>query len=240
MKNAVRLFILLLILAAMFRTSYAQTAAAPQASSVGEVSYLEGSVKIVTGTAAVAAKLGDQLSIEQTIQTGSDGLVEIKWTNGTKTTITASSKQPVRPLYEGSTKDVKSSTGGLWSSFLSLFKQESTAGKQETGGIRRNMAEVRSKPGKNDLYWKSDEEMTFEKASALYEAKQYAKAANALRAFLEQKPQDPKAKVARFALGHCYVELNNTASAKGTFQTFITQYPNDSLTKSAQSVLEKY
>ena len=101
------------------------------------------------------------------------------------------------------------------------------------------MAQVRAKPGKSELYWKNNKEVKFDDAASLYKGGDFAKAANSFRLFILQKPKDPKAKFAIFAMGHCYVELNNPAKAREIFQDFIVKFPGDELIAQANEALEK-
>lgn len=210
-----------------------------QAAAIGEVNYLEGQVKVQKGTEWTAVQLKQPLYADQTIQTGEDATVEIKWTNGAKTTVEAGNKQSLASLYENSGKAVKSETQGVWASFLQLFKSKGGNTKQEEGGIRRSMASVRAQPGRDELYWKADEEVAFEDASKLYDAKNYAKAVRGFGLFIEQKPKDTRVKLATFAMGHCYIELNNAPKAKEVFQAFAAKYPGDELAEEARKVLAK-
>ncbi|MBC8043170.1 MAG: hypothetical protein IAF08_06970 [Rhizobacter sp.] len=225
------------LIAALLVTSAASDVFS-QAAAIGEVSYLEGQVKVQKGAEWTAVQLKQPLFADQTIQTGSDATVEIKWTNGAKTTVEAGNKQSLASLYENSGKAVKSETQGVWASFLQLFKSKSNT-KQEEGGIRRSMASVRAQPGRDELYWKADEEVAFEDASKLYDAKNYAKAVRGFGLFIEQKPKDARVKLATFAMGHCYIELNNAPKAKEVFQAFAAKYPGDELAEEARKVLAK-
>jgi tetratricopeptide (TPR) repeat protein len=205
---------------------------------LGSITYFEGRVKVsnVKDSDWTQVKLKQDLFDNQVIKTSFESAVEIKWVNGSKTSIGARSKQTVASLYKNSTKNVKSKTESIWGNFLALFSTKS-AESQEEGGIRRSqvMVEDSGQPDEFAL----EEELSFEECSKLYEEKSYLKAANAFSTFLSQQPMHPKAKYALFARGHCYIELNNLEMARESFETFIIKYPNHDLAKSANEILEK-
>lgn len=206
---------------------------------VGEITYMEGTVRIQNNGAWAPAQMKMKVAIGQNIETGSDGSVEIRWTNSSKTVLEGSRRQAIKELFENSGKNVKSGSEGFFTSFKTLFKNKG-ADKQQEGGIRRNEVEVKAQPGRNDVYWKSDEEASFETGSNFYEAQDYPKAARTFRLFLEQRPKDPRAHLAMFALGHCYLEMNNLPEAKVVFSQFADKFPEDELVEQSKQLLAKF
>lgn len=206
---------------------------------IGKVVYLEGSVKLLKdGRFWVPAKIGDDVLIESKIKTGLNALVEIDWINGSKSKVTQNSELNALDLYESSGKNTKAKTANLWDRFAKIFSDEVTQKKQEEGGIRRSMAEVRSKPGRSELYWKETKEVSFDDASTAYIKKDYTKAAQLFQQFIYQRPRDPQIPKARFALAHCHIEMNNPVKAKELLTDFIDRYPDHELTEIAKKVLE--
>ncbi len=205
---------------------------------VGNIIYLEGAIRVQQSGKWGNAQIKQQLHQGDAIETGSDGSVEIKWVNGSRTTLEAGRRQDINSLFASSGKNAKSSSEGMWASFKQMFKKGANE-RQSEGGIRRAMADLNENAGKGDLYFKLDPEVNFDSASALYQNQQYPKAAQAFRLFLEQRPKDPHARMAMFALGHCYVEMNNIPDAKRTLQSFVEKYGDDELASQARALLEK-
>lgn len=220
----------------LIKTSVAQDSTSAQ---LGKITYLEGSVKVLKdGRFWVPITIGSEVYHNNSIKTGMGALAEIDWINGNKSKIGPNSELSILDLYESSSKNVKAKTANLWGGFVKVFSADATASKQEEGGIRRSMAEVRSKPGKSELYWKQTKEVTFQEASDMYTKKEYAKSAVLFDQYIAQKPRDANAQKARFALAHCYIEMNNPVKAKQLLIDFIERYPDGELTATAKLVLE--
>ena len=217
----------------------AGSAFAQSGNPIGEITYVEGTVRLQNNGAWAPAQMKQKVYAGQTIETGTDGSVEIRWTNSSKTVVEGARRQAVQALFENSGKNVKSGSDGFWTSFKGLLKNKNND-KQQEGGIRRSEVEVKSQPTRNDMYWKVDEEVSFETAAGYYESQEYPKAARAFRLFLEQRPKDPRAKLAMFALGHCYVEMNNIGEAKEMFKQFTEKYPDDELVEQSRQMLAKF
>lgn len=207
------------------------------AKALGEITYFEGRVKLSVADSNTWAPVSLHQSVydNQSIKTSFESAVEIKWINGSKSSIGARTQQNIASLYGNSSKNVKSKTESIWGNFLALFSEKSSE-SQEEGGIRRSQVLVED-TSEDDFSF--EEEMTFEKCSKLYETKSYLKAVNAFTKFLSQQPNHPKAPFALFAKGHCYIEMNNLEKARETYQDFIVKYPNHSLAKSANDILQK-
>jgi len=208
-------------------------------AQVGKIIYMEGNVEVNTGGSWSAASINSPLNINQSIRTAAGALAEISWISGSKTTIEPSSTYDVKVLFEGASNTVKTETESVFSGFKKVFKSTSDSKRSEEGGIRRNQAEVRTKPDQDDMYWKQDLEMSFEEASQQYVQEEYAKAIVSLQTFINQKPRDGMVKYAIFAMGHSYIMINNTVKAREVFQDFISQYYNDPLSVEAEKVLAK-
>ncbi len=213
---------------------------AQSGNPIGEITYIEGTVRLQNNGAWAPAQMKQKVYAGQTIETGNDGSVEIRWVNSSKTVVEGARRQAVQSLFENSGKNVKNGSDGFWTSFKGLLKNKNGGDKQQEGGIRRSEVEVKAQPSRNDMYWKVDEEVSFETGAGYYESQDYPKAARAFRLFLEQRPKDPRAKLAMFALGHCYVEMNNIADAKEMFKQFNEKYPDDELTEQSRQMLAKF
>jgi TolA-binding protein len=208
-------------------------------AQVGKIIYMEGNVEVNSGGSWNAATINTPLNLNQSIRTSPGALAEISWISGSKTTIEPSSTYDVKVLFEGASNTAKTETESVFSGFMKVFKSSSESKRSEEGGIRRNQAEVRAKPDQDDMYWKLDDEMTFEEASQQYVQQEYAKAIVSLQSFINQKPRDGMVKYAIFAMGHSYIMINNTVKAREVFQDFISQYYNDPLSEEAEKVLAK-
>lgn len=228
-----------LLLLTLFLVPTVGSAQDSTSTQLGKITYLEGSVKVLKdGKFWVPITIGSELYHNNSIKTGIGAIAEIDWINGSKSKVGPNSELFILDLYESSGKNVKAKTANLWGGFVKVFSADATASKQEEGGIRRSMAEVRSKPGKSELYWKETKEVDFQEASDMYTKKDYVKSAVLFDQFLAQKPRDKNAQKARFALAHCYVEMNNPVKAKQLLVDFIERYPDGELTETAKLVLE--
>ena len=217
-------------------SAFAQT---KSGDPIGEITYMEGTVRLQNNGAWAPAAMKQKVYAGQNIETGSDGSVEIRWVNSSKSVLEGARRQAVQALFENSGKNVKSGSDGFWTSFKGLLKNK-TGDKQQEGGIRRTEVEVKAQPTRNDMYWKMDEEVPFETCSAFYESQDYVKAARSFRMFIEQRPKDARAKLAMFALGHCYLEMNNLGEAKEVFRQFSEKYPDDELVEQSRQMLAKF
>ncbi len=206
---------------------------------VGKIVYMEGRVELGSESKWTAAKMNAPVRRNQMIRTPGDGMAEIAWSNGTKTVVGPNSKLNVQSLYTGSTGKAKAETEGVFNDFKRMFSTAGDSRRAEEGGIRRSIAEVQSRQGSDEMYWKEDREISYEEASAFYEAGEYAKAIAAFQAFLHQKPTHEMAKYAMFAMGHSYVMTNNSVKAQEIFQEFIVKYASDPLKGEAEKVLAK-
>jgi TolA-binding protein len=231
-----KVLLILLVTAGLFKPVMAQLS---DTSQVGKIVYLEGRAELGNGTEWKAVALNAPVKLNQFIRTTPDASVEITWINGAKTVVGPASRMEIRVLFESSSSSAKAETEGVFTGFMKMFKSTTDAKRSEEGGIRRSMAEVRSKPTPKEMYWKEDREVTFEEASALYENKEYAKAIGMFQAFINQKPRDKMVKYAYFAMGHSYIMVNNTVKAREIFQTFVANYANDPLKAEAEKVLAK-
>jgi len=197
-------------------------------AQIGKVIYLEGGVVIDRKLVAI----GDSVYSHQLIRTYDKSLAEIQWFSGGKTVVEAGSSYSIQELSENRVKSPD------FSAFKKIFKSAGESHRAEEGGIRRSKVGD-TLPDPNAFYWKEEAEVSFETASALYERGDYVLAATAFKTFLNQKPFDPMAKYALFALGHCYTVLNNGIRAKEVFETFIARYADDALKSQAEVIITK-
>ncbi len=203
-------------------------------TTAGKIVYYEGKVELGTDPNWVRAKINTPVKRNQQIRTVGDAMVEIVWTNGTKTVIGPNSKADIKALHAGTSSNSKTATEGVFGDFMTVFKSSPEGKRTEEGGIRRDDA---NKPRTDEIYWKQEQSITFAQAFSLYEKKEYAQAISALHSFLNQRPNDEMVKYAQFALGHCYVMSNNTVKAEELFKSFILKYANDPLKADAEKVL---
>lgn len=217
---------------------FAQQSEAPTADvPIGTLIYFEGAVSTGSINDWSDAEINQKLYRTLSIKTGPEASAEVRWNNGLKTVIGPNSEQQLGPLYDNLDPAVKNKSQSIWGEFMALFSEKANEATQEEGGIRRNKATVRQKPGKNELYWKQMREVTFEEASEQYKNGEYKQAVTLLEAFLEQKPKDPRASLMLFALGHSYVELNNLTKAQKVYRQFLNRYPDDIMADKARQFL---
>jgi tetratricopeptide (TPR) repeat protein len=206
---------------------------------VGKIVYLEGRVELGSDARWMPARMNAPVRRNQLIRTPGDGMAEIAWNNGSRTIVGPNSNQKIVALHTSSSGKSKAETDGMFNDFKRMFSSANESRRAEEGGIRRSMAEVQSRQAPDEIYWKEDREISYEEASALYEAGEYGKAVAALQAFLHQKPTHEMAKYAQFALGHSYVMVNNPLQAQEIFQDFISRYPADPMKPEAEKVLSR-
>lgn len=231
MKNLV-----LIITVALF--SFQVNAQSADTVQLGKIVYYEGKVELGTGASWAKPKINMPVRKGQHIRTTGDAMAEIVWSNGIKSVVGPGSNIGVQALYASSSKSPKVETEGIFTNVKNKAGNEQK--RSEVGGIRRSETESGPKNEDNqNIYWKEDKEIVFEEAYTIYEGKDYAKAIAALQAFIHQKPRDPMAKYASFALGHCYIMENNPIKAKEIFEQFLVQYPNDPLKQDAQLLIGK-
>lgn len=209
-------------------------------NQVGKITYLEGQATLTAGSQAVNAGINTPILYLQTIKTATKSVVEISWTNGSKTTVEPSSTYLIKDLYDQSNSKALAQSESVFSGFKKVFRAANESRKAEEGGIRRSKVNADTLPKPDQLYWKEDREVSFEEASTFYEKGDYAKAIWAFRTFLDQKPMDSMAKYATFALGHAYLLANNQVKAREVFEKFILKYSNDELKNQAEMVLTKF
>lgn len=206
-------------------------------SQVGKIVYYEGVVELGVGSSWRKAKINAVVKKHQAIRTVGDGIAEITWNNGVKSFVGPNSNLSVKALMNGSSSNAKAQTEGSFNNFKSIFTTSDAKKRSQEGGIRRSETEVRSKPAKDEIYWKEDAEVFFNDGYELYEAGKYSAAITRIEAFISQKPQDEMIQYAYFVLGHSYILSNNTVKAKEIFDRFLIEFPNNELKSEAEKVL---
>lgn len=189
------------------------------------LSYFEGRVLINS----FPAKINAVLNQEDVIKTSSNSVAEITWGDRSKTLVEAGGEYLVKDLAGGQRTAVPSFAG-----FKNVFRSAKESNRAEEGGIRRSKVEPDTLPHPDQIYWKEDPAVSFEQAAAVYEKGDYLKAISLFKSFIDQKPFDPMSKYALYALGHCYVMVNNSFRAKQTFERFILKYADDPLRQDAE------
>jgi TolA-binding protein len=205
-------------------------------SALGKIVYYEGKVLVGNGTEMNPIRLNNEVFGDQFIKTIGDAMAEIQWSNGVKSVVGPQSNLSIQSLSKGSSSSAKSSTEGVFREFKVKVNKGTSAKRSEEGGIRRDEVKTDGKT-EGEIYWKEDKEILFSEAYAFYENGEYAKAIAALHAFINQKPKDDMVKYAWFALGHSYIMSNNPAKAQEIFTRFVSDFPNDELSKDANVIL---
>jgi TolA-binding protein len=235
-SSLIRLFALVgALLLSNALTAQAQPAAQPVATLV----YFEGTVRVGAGSDTWSTASIDQpLRPNQTLQTGGQARAELEWVDGETTVLGPDQTQTVAALFRARKKKASGETQSMLQRFTELFSDESSDTEAEAGGVRRSKAA--SAAGGGGLHWKRYEAVSFEEAATPYRDGSYAEAAPKLHLFLQQSPDHPKAALARFALGHCYVSLNNPMQAREAFEVLMASHPSDPLADRARKILEQY
>lgn len=231
MRNAV-LFVLSLVIAT---GSMAQNA---KGGALGKIIYYEGKVLVGNNSQMNPIRLNNEVFSDQYIKTVGDAMAEIQWSNGVKSVVGPQSNLSITALSKGSTASAKASTEGVFREFKVKVNTNGQSKRSEEGGIRRDEIKSDTKTD-GDMYWKEDKEILFSEAYAFYENAEFAKAIAALQAFVNQKPKDDMVKYAWFALGHSYIMANNLSKAQEIFTRFVSDFPNDELSKDAAAVLSQ-
>lgn len=228
--------ILALSLVLVFATSvHAQEASK---SILGKIIYLEGKVEVSQEDAWVPVRMNHQLLSDQSIRTPGNGMAEIQWASGSKTVVGPNSQLNVNELAGSQSGEARGRSENLMSNFKRMFQETSNEGRKEEGGIRRSKGEITADSDTNGLYWKQEREISFAEAAEFYNTGEYARAIAALHAFLQQKPDHVQAPMAWVALGHSYIEVNNTVKARQIFDDFLLKYPGNSLSEEVRTMLE--
>jgi len=209
-------------------------------NQVGKISYMEGQAQLLSGSQSIPVSINTPVYYLQTIKTAAKSIVEINWSNGSKTTVEPLSMYFVKDLYDQSNSKTLAQSESVFSGFKKVFRAANESRRAEEGGIRRTKVAADTLPKPDQLYWKEDREITFDEATAIYEKGDYVKSVWAFKTFLDQKPMDGMAKYATFALGHSYLMVNNQIKAREIFEKFIVKYSNDDLKNQAEMVLAKF
>lgn len=233
LKVGVTLSVILLIRA--FSPLSAQSG---DADVAGKIIYFEGRVEVSNEDSWVPARMNAPVHSNQAIRTPGDGMAEILWASGSKTVVGPNSAHRIGEL-NGINASSATKNESLLGNFKRIFAESAESGRKEEGGIRRDRAEVLITGEEESVYWKQDDEISFEEAASVYESGNYAKAISAIHAFLQQKPEHEKAPFAWFALGHSYLEVNNSVKAKEVFEDFVLRYPESKLIADAKAILSE-
>jgi len=213
---------------------------AQSGTQLGKVVYLEGTAQVIIGTTTTAIKVNTVVYNNQTIKTAAKSVVEIQWSNGSKTSVEPLSSYSVQALFDQSGGQALAQSENVFAGFKKIFKEATDSKRAEVGGIRRSKAKADTINNPEQTYWKEDKEISFEEASVFYEKGDYVKSVWAFKTFLDQKPLDGMSKYAMFALGHSYLKINNQQKAKDIFEQFIAKYNGDDLRTQAETVLAKF
>lgn len=206
-------------------------------SKVGTIEYYEGKVLIGNGAAWTNAKINGDVKKHQTIRTMKDAMAEITWNSGVKTIVGPESQHTILSLMNGSSGDTKHTTKGTFQNFKRIFAENQSDGRTQEGGIRRDEADKKEKPAKDEMYWKQEDEIDFKDAWDNYDAGDYASAIRNFETFIRQKPGSDHIKQVYFALAHSYIMSNNSVKAKEILNRFIIEFPDDAFTIEASKMI---
>lgn len=208
-------------------------------AQIGTLVYFEGSVEIKSAEGSWAeATIEQALRRNQQLRTGPAASAEIKWQNGTKSTVGPQSTQKVGVLYDAVASGSGESDDGIVSKFVDLFEGQNTS-SGDVGGIRRASVEMDAHSGPGELYWKTFEEVSFTDAQKQFQKQNYAVAARKFHLFLQQQPDHPSAPKAKLGMGLSYLKLNNPTQARSALQSLVSDHPEDPLTDRARKVLDR-
>ncbi len=207
-------------------------------SEVGTLTYFEGSVEVKTEDGSWAAGTIEQsLRGNQLIRTGPEATAEIKWQNGSTSTIGPQTTQKLGPLYEEVVSQSGQGNEGLVGKFVELFEGENQS-SDEVGGIRRAAVKTQETPGQGEVYWKTFEEVSFSDAQQEFQEENYAKAARKFHLFLQQNPDHTQAPKAKLGMGISYLKLNNPKQARSALESLVSDHPDDPLAERGQQILD--
>ena len=151
-------------------------------------------------------------------------------------------QQPAQPPTQ--TAGVKETLGNLWGRLRAVTPRSApppATSSTVTAGLRGAEAtESELKP-----YWRGDqldpasrkEREALERAQALAEGSNFAEAARAYEAFLQQSPTSPLAPNARFGAALSRAALGDRARATAGFEDFIRRDPQHPLARDAETAL---
>lgn len=228
---------LLLLFALLPFASHAQSGTAP-ATEVGTLMYFEGSVDVKTDGSWSAATIEQPLRSDHTLRTGPEATVEIKWKNGSETTIGPQTTQKLGPLYEKVTSQSGQGGDSMVGDFVELFQGEDES-SDEVGGVRRASVKTEDTPGPGEVYWKTFDEVSFSDAQQQFQEGNYAKAIQNFHLFLQQNPGHTQAPKAKLGMGLSYLKLNNPQQARTALETLVSDHPNDPLAERARQLLDE-
>lgn len=208
-------------------------------SQVGTLVYFEGSVEIKAENESwTEATIEQSLRASQMIRTGPQATAEIRWQNGTESTIGPQTTQKLGPLYKKVASRSGQGSEGLVDKFVELFQGQSES-SSEVGGIRRAAVETEETPGPGEVYWKTFEEVSFADAQEQFQNENYAAATRAFHLFLQQHPEHTQAPKAKLGLGLSYLKLNNPEQARSTLSSLVSDHPDTPLAERAQQILDR-
>jgi len=208
-------------------------------AEVGTLVYFEGSVEVKTGQGSWSgATIEQSLRANQLLRTGPTATAEIKWKNGTESTIGPQTTQKLGPLYKKVASQSGNGSDGLVGKFVELFQGESES-SSDVGGIRRASVKLEETPGPGEVYWKTFEEVSFAEAQEQLQQENYAAAARTFHLFLQQHPEHTQAPKAKLGLGLSYLKLNNPEQARSALEALVSDHPDDPLTERAKQILDR-
>ena len=208
-------------------------------TKVGKLVYFEGSVEVKASQGSWSkATIEQPLRASEVIRTGPTATAEVKWQNGTKSTIGPQTTQKIGPLYKKVAAQSGQNSDGLVGKFVELFQGKDDS-NGDVGGIRRAAVELDKTPGPGELYWKTFEEVSFADAQQQFQNKDYAKAARNFHLFLQQHPDHTQAPKAKLGMGLSYLKLNNPQQARTALESLVSAHPDDPLAERAQQVLDR-
>ncbi len=208
------------------------------ATEVGTLMYFEGSVDVKTNGSWSAATIEQPLRGDQTLRTGTEATAEIKWQNGSETTIGPQTTQKLGPLYEKVSSKSGQGSDSMVGDFVELFQGDDES-SDEVGGVRRASVQTEDAPDPGEVYWKTFDEVSFADAQQKFQEENYAKAIQDFHLFLQQNPGHTRAPKAKLGMGLSYLKLNNPQQARTALETLVSDHPDDPLAERARQLLDE-
>ena len=95
---------------------------AQSGTQLGKVVYLEGAAQAIAGNSVTPLKVNTVLYNNQTIKTAAKSIVEIQWSNGSKTSVEPLSSYSVQSLFDQSGGQALAQSENVFAGFKKIFK----------------------------------------------------------------------------------------------------------------------
>ncbi len=199
------------------------------AAQVGKISFIVGEAYYRVNINQPYKPVSMNMPISDTgyLKTGLDSSVEVLWSNGTSSTLTANRQISLKSLMaeanskQSLRKKLENKMGNLRLQSNRLISSEA--------GIRRSEAEVQDK---SLLYWHAEPLQSIAECIELFDSKQYARAIPLFNKVIEQSPLMKDAELAHAYLMIIYEEMGNTAMLQKHIDILKQDFPGSTLIES--------